>query len=121
MQAGYHLAISGAGYMGPSYDTYMGFRGRLGRVFWEPTQTPAEIHLESVAPDWKNAPQRSYTFGLPSVDAYGGAHGVAFLDDFIRAFQGEGPPPSTGMDALKVARVIEAAYRSSATGARIDL
>lgn len=121
MQAGYQLAVSGAGYMGPSYDTYMGFRGQLGRVFWEPTKAPPELHLESVATGWKNAPQRSFTYGLPQVDAYGGAHGLAFIDDFIKAIQGEGEPPTTGDDALKVARIVEAVYESSETGRRIDL
>ena len=121
MQAGYHLAISGAGYMGPSYDTYMGFRGKLGRVFWEPTTAPPELHLESVAEQWRNAPQRSFAYTLPQVDAYGGAHGVAFIDDFIKAIQGEGEPPTTGEDALKVARIVEAVYTSSKTGQHIDL
>ncbi|MBT4141041.1 MAG: Gfo/Idh/MocA family oxidoreductase [Candidatus Latescibacteria bacterium] len=121
MQAGYHLAVSGAGYMGPSYDTYMGFRGQLGRVFWEPTKAPPELHVESVANGWKTAPQRSSTYGLPQVDAYGGAHGLAFIDDFIKAIQGEGEPPTTGEDALKVARIVEAVYESSETGKRIDL
>jgi predicted dehydrogenase len=121
MQAGYQLAISGPGYMGPSYDTYMGFRGTLGRIFWEPTQTPPELHLESVAPEWRMAPQRSFAYTLPQVDAYGGAHGVAFINDFIKATQGEGEPPTTGEDALKVARIIEAVYASSASGQCVDL
>jgi predicted dehydrogenase len=121
MQAGYQLAISGAGYMGPTYDTYMGFRGQLGRVFWEPTQSPPHLHLESLADGWKVAPQRSFSYVLPQVDAYGGAHGLAFIDDFIKAMQGEGAPPTTGEDALKVARIIEAVYASSVSGKRIDL
>lgn len=121
MQAGYQLAISGAGYMGPSYDTYMAFRGQLGRVFWEPTKTPPEIHLESLAEQWATAPQRSFLYALPQVDAYGGAHGVQFINDFIFAMQGEGDAPTTGEDALKVARMVEAVYHSSKTGSRIEL
>ena len=121
MQAGYQLAISGAGYMGPTYDTYMGFRGQLGRVFWEPTKTPPDLHLESVADQWKMAPQRSFSYTLPQVEAYGGAHGLAFMNDFIKAMQGEGEPPATGADALKVARIIEAVYASSESGKRMDL
>jgi len=121
MQAGYQLAVSGPGYMGPSYDTYMGFRGKLGRVFWAPTKAPPELHLESVAEGRKTAPQRSFSYALPQVDAYGGAHGLAFIDDFIKAIQGEGEPPTTGEDALKIARIVEAVYTSSASGKRIDL
>jgi UDP-N-acetyl-2-amino-2-deoxyglucuronate dehydrogenase len=121
MQAGYQLAISGAGYMGPTYDTYMGFRGRLGRVFWEPTKAPPDLHLESVADGWKTAPQRSFSYVLPQVDAYGGAHGVLFINDFIKAMHGEGEPPATGDDALKVARIIEAVYVSDESGKRINL
>lgn len=121
MQAGYHLAISGAGYMGPSYDTYMAFRGTNGRVFWEPTKAPPELNLESVVDGWKHAPQRTFGYTLPQVDAYGGAHGVAFLDDFIGAIQGKGTAPTSGEDALKVARIVDAIYESSKTGKRIDL
>lgn len=121
MQAGYQLVLSKAGYIGPNYDTYMGFRGTLGRVFWTPTQAPPELHLESMAPQWRTAPQRTFAYTLPQVDAYGGAYGVDFVDDFIRATQGEGAPPACGADALKVARIVEAAYRSSQTGQRVDV
>jgi predicted dehydrogenase len=121
MQAGYQLALSKAGYIGPNYDTYLGFRGTLGRVFWEPTGTPPSLHLESMAAKWQTAPQRSFAYTLPSVDAYGGAYGVAFLHDFIAATQGNGTPPASGKDALKVARFVEAAYRASETGQRVDL
>ena len=121
MQAGYHLAVSGAGYMGPSYDTYMGFRGTLGRVFWTPSGGPSELHLESVAEGWHTAPQRTFDYVLPQVEAYGGAYGVAFMDDFIRSTVGKGPLPASGQDALKVATIIDAAYRASDSGKRIDI
>ena len=121
MQAGYHLAISGAGYTGPSYDTYMGFRGTLGRVFWTPSGGPSELHLESVAEAWHTAPQRTFDYVLPQIDAYGGAYGVAFMDDFIRSTVGQSTLPASGRDALKVANIIDAAYRASDSGNRIDI
>ena len=121
MQAGYQLAISGAGYMGPNYDTYIGFRGREGRVFWAPSGGSSELRLESIAEPWHTAHQRTFDYALPQIDAYGGVYGVAFLDDFILATQGKGTAPTCGQDALKVARVIEAAYRSSKTGLRVDI
>ena len=121
LQAGYHLAISGAGYMGPSYDTYMGFRGDMGRVFWTPSGGPSEVHLESVAQGWHTASRRTFDYALPQVDAYGGAYGVAFLDDFIQSVLDNGTPPASGEDALKVAKITEAAYRSNATGQRVEV
>ena len=121
MQTGYQLSISGAGYMGPNYDTYMGFRGHEGRVFWTPSGGPSELYLESVAEGWHTASQRTFDYTLPEVDAYGGAYGIAFLDDFIRSTAGKGTAPTSGEDALKVARIIEAAYRSNDTGQRIEL
>jgi len=121
MQAGYHLAISGVGYTGPSYDTYMGFRGTLGRVFWTPSGGPSELHLESVAEAWHTAPQRTFDYVLPQIDAYGGAYGVAFMDDFIRSTVGQSTLPASGRDALKVANIIDAAYRASDSGNRIDI
>ena len=121
MQAGYHLAISGAGYMGPSYDTYMGFRGKEGRVFWTPSGGSSELHLESIAEGWHTAHQRTFDYALPDIDAYGGAHGIAFVEDFIQSTMGSGRVPASGEDALKVARIVEAAYQSSETRRHVDI
>ncbi len=121
LQAGYQLALSGSGYSGASYDTYVGFRGTEGRVYWRPVDSPPRLYVESAHPAWKSAPMRTFEYTLPALAAYGGVYGLSFLEDFIGAAQGEGEPPAAGEDALKVARIVEAAYASSETGRRVEL
>ena len=119
--AGYQLALSIKGYIGPNYDTYVGVWGTEGRLFWQPTATSTDLYVESAGQTWKAAPARTFEFNLPSLDAYGGVYGLAFVEDFILAAKGEGAVPATGADALQVARIIEAAYASNETGRRVDL
>jgi predicted dehydrogenase len=120
LQAGYQLALSKSGYMGPNYETYMSVRGTSGRVVWEPSGSEVKLLVEST--DWADAPSRETVFSLPSVDAYGGAHGLAFLNDFLDSTTDtEKKTPADGRDALQVARVIEAAYESSESGAHIEV
>ncbi len=119
MHAGYMLALSGGGYHGSGYDAYLGFRGREGRVYWDPVAKPPRLYAESTRLDWTGAPQREFGFTLRDSPAYGGGNGEAFIRQFMRACQGQGEPPTTGRDALAVARIVDAAYESSRTGRRV--
>jgi predicted dehydrogenase len=118
----YVLALSGSGYHGSGYDSYMAFRGPAGRVYWDPTERRApRLHAESTRPAWQAAPIRQFEYQPAESPAYGGAHGEAFMRDFIRACRGEIAPPTTGRDALAVARIVDAAYESSRTGRRVEI
>ncbi|MSP13365.1 MAG: Gfo/Idh/MocA family oxidoreductase [Chloroflexi bacterium] len=120
LHAGYMLALSGAGYHNPTgYETYYAFRGREGRITWDPMWNPPRLLAESRLAGWSGAPMQEYKFQLRESPAYGGGHGEMFLRDFIRAAQGEGSPPATGRDALRVARIVDAAYESSRLGRRV--
>ena len=77
--------------------------------------------LESTAPGWDHARRHTFAYGLPQSDAYAGVFGMDFLRAFFRAALEGGRPPVTGEDALQVLRIVEAAYRSSATGRTVDL
>lgn len=112
--AGYTLAYSGAGYVNAAgYDSYLAFNGRAGRVVW-PDLNP-RLHLET--PPAAGQPAiREETFDLPASTSYGGAGGEDFFRQFFAAIQGRGAPPTTLADALRTARVIEAAAESSRTG-----
>jgi predicted dehydrogenase len=117
-QLGYMLPISRAGYVGASYDTYLGIRGDSGNVSWEPSaREEAVLRVESVAPEWLSAPRREFRYTMATSEAYGGTYGEQFMRQFLRAaLAGDTEPPTTGEDALAVMRIVEAAYESSATG-----
>ena len=120
--AGYTLAMSGEGYHNKSgYDTYAGFNGRSGRIHWSGSGAPTGLSLESTHPDWSVAPQRSSGYELAQSPAYGGVAGEGFVRRFIEAARGDGEPMAAGLDALKVARVVDAAYESSRTGRRVPI
>jgi predicted dehydrogenase len=116
------LALSGGGYHNKAgYDTYIGLNGRLGRIHCTSTATPNQIYVESTHPTWAGAPQRTFHYTYAESPAYGGVYGEQFMRAFIQAAQGQGELPTTGEDALQVARVVDAAYESSRTGRRVDL
>jgi len=123
LHAGYTMAFSNWGERRMrGYDMYLGFNGREGRVFWDRTELPTSLHVESTLGAWQDAPIWEFTVpSLPESPAYGGVHGEEFVRDFIRAAQGNGQVPASGRDALQVARVIDAAYESSRTGRRVDI
>lgn len=112
--AGYTLAYSGEGYVNQAgYDSYLGFNGRTGRVVW-PDLTP-RLQIEA-APAPGQSPAREQSFELPASTSYGGASGEGFFRQFLAAMQGRGTPPTTLADAVRTARIIEAAEESSRTG-----
>lgn len=120
-QAGYQLPLSPEGLIYPRYDTYLAFRGTLGRAWWDPTGNPAALQVESRHPTWENEPERTFAFQLPELDVYGGAHGLAFFNQFLDAVEGTADVPAGGYDALRVSNIIEAVYHSSAYGKRVPL
>lgn len=122
LHAGYMLALSGGGYHNKAgYDVYTGINGRLGRMSWNAKGQPTEMYVETTHPDWAGAPQRTFHYELGVSPAYGGVYGEQFIRDFIRAAQGQGHAFAVGQDALRVARIIDAAYESSHTGRRVLL
>jgi predicted dehydrogenase len=114
LTAGYLLPVSGPGYGGSAYDTTIRIWGTEGRIVWDEPLTKTRLLLESNAPPWREAGRRETDFDLPRVRAYGGAYGLAFAADFIKATQGEGALPATLEDAVWVHRIIASAYRASA-------
>lgn len=112
--AGYTLAYSGAGYVNAAgYDSYLAFNGRDGRVVW-PDLNPG-LHIES-PPAVGRPAIREEKFALPASTSYGGASGEDFFRQFFAAMQGRGAAPTTLADAVRTARIIEAAEESSRTG-----
>ncbi len=107
--AGYALAFSGHGYLNPTgYDAYLALNGRAGRIVW-PDLAP-RLHVELPAR------ARSRSFHVRPTDSYAGSYGDRFVRQFIAAVRGRREPPATLGDALRTARVIEAAEASARTG-----
>jgi len=116
----YVLAMHGGGYHNRGgYDTQFGFYGREGRLRWS-GETP-RLQIESAGAAWADAPLRTIEYEVAETPAYGGVYGEAFVRDFIAACQVGGRLPADGLDALQVARVIAAAYESSASGRRVAI
>ena len=112
--AGYTLAYSGQGYVNTSgYDSYLGFHGHSGRIIWPDLEPRLLVER---ARESGGAPMREETFPTTPSTSYGGAAGEAFFQRFIAATQGQAPPPTTLDDAVRTARIIEAAEESSASG-----
>lgn len=122
LHVGYTMALRGPRQGdAPIYDSYVGFNGRLGRMHWATNLIPDTLHVESAHEAWASAPRRQFHFTLGASPAYGAVAGENFVRGFLQAAQGRGDPPVTGEDALRVARIVQAATESSRTGRRIDL
>jgi predicted dehydrogenase len=117
--ASYSLAFSGQGYVNAKgYDSYLGFNGQRGRVVW-PNLDPV-LQIEA-PPRTGQSAIRQESFTLPESNSYGGVFGEVFIRWFIAATQGRAAPPATLADALRTARVIEAAELSAQTGRAVKV
>lgn len=113
LHAGYLLSTGRAGYEGARNDTAIIFRGTHGTLSLVERRGQPVVKLQTIASDWKTAPEQAFRFALPAVEAYGGAHGLAFVDDFIQAsLDGVGQPSVTADDALKLLEILDAIYLS---------
>ena len=120
--AGYLMSLSTGGFIYPSYDTYIGIRGRDGSLAWEGDTSAPRLRVQSVRSDWnRSVPVRTIEYAMDRGEGYGGNHGVDFVRQFIRAALHGEEPPSSGEDALQVARIVEACDESNDTGARVAL
>jgi predicted dehydrogenase len=117
----YALPRSAAGYRGAAYDTWLAVRGSEGRFSWDPRAADPVVRIERAGDDWATAPEREFRYTLAPSEAYGGAVGLEFVREFLRAAAAGGAPPAGGEDALQVLRLIDAAYASAATGRRVEL
>jgi predicted dehydrogenase len=120
--AGYLLSMSTGGFIQPSYDIYVGIRGRDGSLTWEAEANRPRLRVQSVLAHWnRSVPVRTVEYSMDHGEGYGGNHGIEFVRQFIRAALHGEEAPTTGEDALKVAHIVEACYRSSQTGQRVLL
>jgi predicted dehydrogenase len=113
--AGYELVGGAAGYVGPSYDTFLALRGTQGYARL-PLSDGNAYTLVSEAPGWAAGGRREHRFEFPPSTAYGGLAGAEFVSQFLEAARA-GQPALCPIEAvIHMLRVIEAALESSAAG-----
>ena len=112
--AGYYLKRAG-----DSKDMFFGIRGSEGAVAWEPG-TPT-IKMCSARPEWAASPERTFSYTLPPCPAYAGQWGLDHMKDFITAIRTGRAPLVTGENALRVLRILDAAYASARTGRSVKI
>ncbi len=105
---GYTLTSSGGGYLNAAgYDAYLSCNGRTGRLVWPGISPAVEMDLP--------AGRLARRFRLRPTDSYGGASGEAFVRQYVAAIHHGAEPPASLADAVRTARIIEAAEFSSRT------
>lgn len=118
--AGYALVGSPAGYVGPSYDTFLALRGTLGYARL-PLSDGNAYTLVSEAPGWAAGGRREHRFEFPPSPAYGGLAGAEFVSQFLNAARAGEPALCPIEAAIDMLQVIEAALQSSATGRAVRI
>jgi len=101
-------------------DLYISLRGTRGVVSWSPAFEGVEEELLICADGTGGSCQR-IRFELPPVAGYSGAAGLEFLGDLEQAIRRGRPPTITGEDGRRALQVVEAIYRSAATGRAVKV
>jgi predicted dehydrogenase len=120
LHAGYLLAVGNAGYRAAGHDIALILRGTLGAIYYTGGRNQAPLLLESVAPEWRAAPRRTYEFAPSPSPGYGGQAGLDFFRAFLTAAPGQ-PTPADATDALRVLEVLDAIYAAAASGRAVNV
>jgi predicted dehydrogenase len=107
-------------------DLYLGWEGERGGLQWWPAE--GRLHVRSTRPDWRAAPERTFTLSGAEGRLLPGRPGTPFtrlvwIDEFYRDFVTAARTgqdfPVTGEDALRVLEILHAAYESARTGREV--
>lgn len=114
-QTGYYLG-------GTKKDTALniyGSRGRARTSAWR--GDPVTLDLHSYADEWMGAPERTIAYELSHerFPAWGDL-ALDFFGEFFESLTGETDPPADIEDAIRVLRVLDAAYESADTGRWVE-
>lgn len=114
-QTGYYLG-------GTKKDTALDIYGSGGRARTSAWRgDPVTLDLHSYADDWMGAPTRTVAYDLASdrFPAWGNL-ALSFFQQFFDSLSGDADPPADIDDAIRVLRVLDAAYESADTGRWVD-
>ena len=120
LHAGYLLALGNPGYRAAGHDISFILRGSDGFIQYSAArgQGAPTLVLESRAPRWRSASQRSIQLIPTPSPGYGGLAGLDFFRQFLAARPGD-PTPAGAVDALRVLEILDAAYASAASGCAV--
>ena len=113
LDTGYYLRVG-------RYDTEIKVYGEDGRGTWDPVGAvfgfDGETTLQLDSDDWPATPTREFTYEYEPAPGYGGKWGLSFFEQFLAAREGNAVVPADVDDALRVLRVLDAAYESNEAG-----
>src|SRR5262249_38252598 len=120
LHAGYLLALGNPGYRAAGHDISLILRGSDGLIRYSAVrgQDAPTLVLETRAPRWRSASQRSFQLIPTPSPGYGGLAGLDFFRQFLAARPGD-PTPAGAVDALRVLEILDAAYASAASGCAV--
>jgi UDP-N-acetyl-2-amino-2-deoxyglucuronate dehydrogenase len=102
-------------------DGYLAYRGLEGWAEWKPFASYG-LKAGSTSQTWSGAPIREFNYTPKPYLGYGEDDWFHnYVDGFMEAIRNDTEPALGVMDALAVARVIDAIYESSRSGRRIDV
>lgn len=111
LTAGYYLREG-------RYDTAVEVYGTDGRCSWDPMGETfgfdGETSVDLTSRRWPATPHRRVVHEYDPAPGYGGRWGQSFFEQFLAACDGEAAVPAGVDDALRVLRILDAAYESAA-------
>lgn len=118
------LATFIGGYWIPRWEgeNHWCFRGSERWVHWDPVRagTTGVLDIHGPKPQW-NAMEETFVLPADDTPGYGGKRGVALVRDWLDAIRESARPcRNTPQSMLKTLELIDAIYRSSQEGRRID-
>lgn len=82
---------------------------------------PIELDIDSESDDWFGAPNRTFTYDMAFNHPPFGDFGFDFFEQFFEAREGSASTPAGIDDALRVLRIMDAAYESADVGEWVDV
>jgi predicted dehydrogenase len=104
-------------------DLYLALRGTAGVLSWSPSfeSVKERLFVCSDAGEFSQPSHQHLDFELPRETGYAGVMGHRFMSEFVESIRTGKPPAVTAHDGLKALEVVEAIYRSAASGRSVKL
>lgn len=97
-------------------------RGSERWVHWSPSKagTSGQLEIHGPQPQW-HAMEETFTLPPDTLRGYGGRRALELIRDWVQSARAARPCRNTARSTLAVLELLDAIYRSSAEGRRIDV